>query len=145
MAVEVLERDLVLEELLAIEERDGVLKSEAVVEFAENPETELHNHFDWNNKTAGYQWRLWQARQLIRAKVTVIKNNGDEIVTNAFVHIEEDEDLERGYRSIAVILSDADLKSRMLATALKELQTFKKKYAHLKELTHVFEAIEEVL
>lgn len=137
--------DLLLRELTAIEERDGVLKPEAVVEFAQDETTELHKHFTWDDGEAAKQHRLWQARQIIRVVVTVIHGKDSEVTTKAFVNFAPSERHSGGYRSIAVVLSDEELKTRMLRTAMKELSVFRKKYAELKELASIFEAIDKIV
>lgn len=139
--------DLVMEELKSIEDRDGVLKPEAVVEFARNKKSALHTQFNWDNNDAAQKYRLWQARQLIRIKVVTIKTENDEVVTNAFVHFDSDANQEGGYRHIVKVLNDDLLKEQMLNNALRELQTFKKKYAELRSLSQlqeVFEAIDAI-
>ena len=50
----------------------GVLRPEDVVSFAADPDTELHSRFEWDDTEAAQQYRLWQARQLIRVTVTVL-------------------------------------------------------------------------
>lgn len=136
--------ELIREELQAIEERDGVILPEAVVEFAKNPKTALHNRFEWDDSVAGHEYRLWQARQVVRAVVTVIKTEKKEITTNAFVHFSQDNNIERGYRSIARVVTDEELTRRMLESALRELKIFRKKYADLKELSQVFAVIDAI-
>jgi hypothetical protein len=135
----------ILDELKAIEERDGILNPQAVVDFARDPNTELHKKFEWENDVAGEQYRIWQARQLIRVQVTFLKNGNDAIPTNAFVSMKEDRNKAGGYRSIASILSDDELRARMLKQARHELNVFKRKYQDLVELASLFQEIEKVL
>lgn len=134
----------ILDELQAIEERDGILKPEAVVEYAKNPETELHKHFTWDDSEAGQRYRVWQARKLIRVTVTMVNTGEKQIEAVAFVSLTIDRNHGGGYRSIANVLTDSELKARMLNDALKELQIFRKKYAELKELAAVFDAIDKL-
>ena len=57
-------------ELKVIQEKHGGIISPAhVVAFAKNPKTALHSQFTWDNTIAGREYRLWQARQLIRVRV----------------------------------------------------------------------------
>lgn len=136
--------ELLLRELTEIEERDGVLKPEAVVEFAKNENTELHSHFTWDDGEAAKQHRLWQARQIIRVVVTTVKGKEGEVTTKAFVNFAPSEKYGGGYRSIVSVLSNSELKTRMLQDAMKELAIFRKKYAELKELTSIFDAIDKL-
>jgi hypothetical protein len=50
----------------------GILYPDAVVEFATNEETALHPKFEWDNNIAGHEYRLWQARHLIKIVVITL-------------------------------------------------------------------------
>ena len=136
-------KDKVREELEFLEQRDGVLRPEAVVEYAKNKKTELYKEFTWDNNAAGHQWRLQQARALIKTIVTIIPNREDkEVQVKTYFHFDEP---ENGYISMTRILSDDELKDRMLISAKRELDSFRKKYSTLSELTEVFLVIDHVL
>lgn len=58
--------------LASLARRDGVLTAEAVLEEAQPETSPLHRLFTWDNEEAGHQYRLFQARLLIRrVRVTV--------------------------------------------------------------------------
>jgi len=136
----------VLDELKAIEERDGILFPKAVVDFARDPGTNLHEHFEWDDAKAGYGYRLWQARQLISVQVLYLndkKGEGKEVP--AFVSLTEDRVLKGGYRSMVTILSDDDLRVKMLKDAKRELVRFRQRYQDLVELSDVFREVERIL
>lgn len=61
----------------------------------------------------------------------------------AFVSLTTDRHAGGGYRTIASVLSDDDLRAQMLQDALDELDVFKTKYAALKEMKPVFTAAEK--
>lgn len=139
--------DKVFEELRTIEEKDGVLKPEAVVNFAKNKKTALHGQFDWDDANAGHKYRLWQARQLIRICVEYLPNDDNVVETHAFVHFEESDQTQEGYVYIKKVLADEYLTGRMLSDALRELKVFRKKYEDLKEIAQlkpVFDAIDSI-
>lgn len=53
-------------EVTALQRQDGSYHPQDVVNFArENPESELHACFEWDNEVASREYRLWQARQVI--------------------------------------------------------------------------------
>ena len=61
----------------------GVLHAEDVLEEAKNPASPLHPMFEWDNNVAAHQWRLEQARSLIReVRVEIVCNN--EMVMTPF-------------------------------------------------------------
>lgn len=70
-------------ELKRIYERDGCLRPSAIVKEARPRRAVLHNEFEWDDKVAGHEYRLGQARKLIR--ITVLRD--DTGAESRFVHI----------------------------------------------------------
>lgn len=134
----------VIQELKRIaKENGGLLQPEVVVDEARLVSSPLHSRFEWDNTVAGQQYRIWQARQLIRVSVEVLA--GTDKACEVFVSLTPDRERESGgYRVMADVLSDADLRNQMLSDALEELELFREKYRKLKELASVFEAIKRV-
>lgn len=124
-------------------QNNGILKAEDVVEFAKDPDTELHSKFTWDDDEASHQWRLLQARNIIRVSVIYEKKINQTI--KAFVSLKDDR-LEDGggYRLMARVLGDKDMRERLLLQAKEELMDFKEKYSDLTELSSVFEAIDKI-
>jgi len=124
-------------------EHDGILQPEIVVEEARPSASPLHSRFTWDNSEAAHQYRLWQARTLIRVTVETIA--GIEGTVDVFVSLTTDRGNEGGgYRVMTTVLSDRQLKAQMLVDALNELGVFERKYSRLKELAAVFKAIRKV-
>ena len=122
----------------------GILKPIAVVEAARSPDSPLHSRFQWDDTMAAHQWRLEQARQLIRVTVTLIGGTGDT-PERVWVSLREDQyQKEGGYRFLADVLSDDVLREQLLAEAKDDMDRFASKYAHLKELAEVFDAMAKV-
>lgn len=125
----------------------GILDPKDVVKFAKNPKTALHAQFNWDDTEAAKQWRLHEARNIIRLHVTVISDENPHPV-RAYVSLSTERHGSKaastGYRHVADILSDEDLSIQMLSDALNELKTFQKKYRTLKALKPVWDAIEKV-
>ena len=101
---------------------DGRLKPDDVVAAAKSTKSPLHPAFTWNDSDAAQQFRLWEARFLIRS-VFVIRDDSDQ-PEQAFVHVtiggdaisgEEDSKRDRYYQSTSVITGDE------LRSALDEL------------------------
>lgn len=124
-------------------ENDNILNPRDVVEFARNPETALHSQFEWNDSAAAEEYRLWQARQIIRVTVTMEAPENDP-PRRVFVSMMGDRNADGGYRLLRDVLSDDDMRARLLMEAKAEMVTFRKKYAQLSELAKVFSAMEEV-
>ena len=120
----------------------GVLSPEAVVEFARNENTALHSYFTWDDTEAAREYRLWQARQVIRVCVTVSDDvQGPPIRT--YVSLHEDRGNE-GYRLLTDVLSDSQRREKLLIQSLNELQSWQQKYSQLKALAPIFAAAERV-
>jgi hypothetical protein len=133
---------IVQDALLALKRR-GTITPERVVEAARDPKSPLHSRFTWENDEAAHQWRLQQARQLIRVCVSVVP--GTTVNERVFVSLSRDSQKEGGgYRVTAEVLSDKELREELLAEALNDLDIFKQKYARLSELSLVFSAITKV-
>jgi len=122
-------------------ENDGILQPETVVEEARSKSSPLHSRFTWDNTKAAHEYRIWQARQLIRVVVDVIE--GSEGKHEVFVSLTTDRK-DSGYRMVTTVLSDRDMRQQMLRDAMMELEMFQKKYIRLKELASVFAAIKRV-
>lgn len=134
----------VITELKRIANKNGgLLQPETVVESARPASSPLHSRFEWDNTVAGQQYRIWQARQLIRVSVEIIPSM--EKPTDVFVSLSTDREKESGgYRIMVDVLTDKQMRQQMLADALAELEIFREKYSRLKELAAVFAAIKKV-
>jgi len=131
-------------ELETIRKRhNGLLRPADVVEFAKDKATALHGQFTWDDGKAAEEYRLWQARMIIRVTVSVMPKVEKEC--RAYVSLMNDRQRDGGgYRSMVSVLSDAERREALLQEALAELNVFRRKYALLKELAPVFAAIDEI-
>ena len=121
----------------------GVLRPEAVVEFARDPATALHRRFTWDDNEAAHQYRLWQAREVIRVCVTILPQSDEPVRT--YVSLTSDRIKEGGgYRTTESVLSIAEQRAELLDQALRELAAWQAKYRQIKELAAVFAEAEKV-
>lgn len=134
-----------LERIAAV--HGGLLRPADVVKAARNPRSPLHAHFEWDDSAAAQQYRLWQARQLIRVSVQQIAlPQSGKAAVRVFVSLKQDRAADGGgYRMIDTVLRRVDLREQLLRDALEELRVFEEKYAHLQELAGVHRAIARVL
>ena len=137
----------VIEELHRIaKEHRGELKAEDVVEAAKPRSSVLHDRFEWNDSEAAQQYRLWQARQLIRVTVQMLGSGEDAVLSRVFVSLTTDRAEEGGgYRVMTEVLADDEMRRQMLEDAMKEMKLFRTKYARLVELAKVFDEMERVI
>jgi len=129
-------------ELDALRKRRRLLNPAQIVEFASDPKTALHSRFTWDDTAAAREYRLWQARTILRVSVYVPEGSTEPV--RAFVSLHDDRTAKGGYRSVSDVLKDKGLRATMLAEALAELQVFQRKYRLLKELQPVFAAAARV-
>ena len=122
----------------------GRLTPKDVLDEAKSNVSPLHKHFTWDDTKAAQQYRLQQAGELIRSIEVVVEQakpagraSGN---VRAFVSVKEGK--KRAYTSIADAMSDTDLRAQVLADALRELQTWRKRYEQLSEFSKVFAAID---
>lgn len=124
------------------QEHHGELTPRDVVEDARNPTSPLHSFFEWDDSEAAEQYRLQQARGLIRSVVAIYtRPDLPAIRTKMFVHIPEPG--AQHYREASHVMSRADTRKAVLQTAWRELQAWRKRYAELREFADLFEAIDK--
>jgi hypothetical protein len=122
----------------------GELTPADVVSDARNHNSPLHSFFEWDESAAAEQWRLQQARGLIRAVVAVIVDNEQPARRmQAFVHVPESG--APHYRATDHAMSQERTRDMILRQAWKEYRSWKKRYEHLEELADLFKAEDKVL
>lgn len=135
-------------ELEIVRERQGydVLRAEDVVDFARDPGTELHKHFEWDDTKAAQEYRLEQARGLIRICVRVVPNDETGKVTRSYVSLRRDRNNRSGggYRRIEDVMANHEMREQLLAEALDVLHRWERTYQNLTELAPIFEASKRV-
>lgn len=67
-------------------ESDGRLTPDAVVAAASDPQSPLHNRFEWDDSKAAHQFRLEQARTLIRGVKMLVTTETRTLSTVCYVH-----------------------------------------------------------
>lgn len=125
-------------------EAENDLTAARVVEESRAESAVLHGEFEWNDTKAADKYREHQARNIINAiTIKTVATSDDEIpaTIRAFFNVSHD----GTYSGMVRIASDEEKTAALLTQAKRELDTFKSKYAIIKEaLSAVFAAIEEV-
>lgn len=121
---------------------DGVLRVEAVVDAARDEASPLHTWFEWNESKAAHEYRLEQARRLIRRALVFVEFNGTEVPVRAFISLGNDRKADGGgYRTVVNVMADRDMRIDALAEAQADMERFEQKYKHLSELAEVLGAM----
>jgi hypothetical protein len=122
----------------------GNLTPEDVLEDAEDESSPLHDCFEWDDTEAAHQYRLQQARYVIRAFEVVYKDKeDDEIVVVKFVNTGDRTNSEP-YRDVFKLMSDKQHRERYVRMVLRKLKVLRMRYRNIKELADIFDAIDRV-
>lgn len=132
------------EYLQELEETTGGLRPAAIVEDARKGSV-LHKCFEWDDQKAADQYRVVQAREMIRCLV-VVEHDGDTTTENrAFVVVTPDpEEKVNVYVSVKTAMEQEGYRTQVIQRAIAELAAYQKKYQNLKELAGVFREAEKV-
>lgn len=94
----------ILAEIETVENTMGAITPENIVSFASNKRAQFHKMFEWDDKKAGHQYRLQQARQIINNIEVVIVSNNEERSLPAYEIVSSESGRE--YRSIEAMTVD---------------------------------------
>lgn len=127
-----------------IEKREGSVTNVAVLEAARPETSPIHSIFEWDDLKAANQYRLGQATRLICSvyAVTEEKESAEPIKVRAFVNVSAKK--EGSFVSVVKAFSDDQMRAKVLADAMKELNAFQMKYAAYTEFSKLFDEIEKL-
>lgn len=131
-----------------------------VVDDARPDDAPLHPVFEWNDAVAADEFRLTQARFLIRSVVLVREDTNPERpqLVRAFVSTSgvSDEEMaaegdaaaplppQRMYAPVGAVMQHRERRERLLREALRDLNSWRRRYRTLQELAEVCAAIDRV-
>ena len=118
----------------------GILRPADIVAYARDENTALHSRFEWDDDAAAVQYRLEQARRIVRYTVTVLPNHNKSV--NAYVSLTSDRQNGDSYRHISDVLVDPLARQHLIRQALDEATAWRKRHADLVELAEIFDAID---
>lgn len=120
--------------------RDGALLPESVVEASRPDDAPLNGCFEWDDGRAAHEHRLGQARTVIGSFVVVYRQTeaSSERATRGFVALSElrteATDGRKGYIPIERVIGDDDSRRAYLASILREIESFQRRYAEVEEI-----------
>lgn len=118
------------------ENDEKLLKAEDVVNAARHPDHVLHRFFEWSDDAAAEQWRLMQARQLIR-KVMVVGPSEDDNDRPVPKYVSLKSDRAKpggGYRQTSEVIHSKELLAELEETAKRDLDGVLSRYNMLTDL-----------
>ena len=124
----------VAEEIAALGE---AVTPDQIVERAKDKNCELHKCFTWDNRVAADKWRKYEARQIFCNLIIkpVVVEEGKAPVR---VFYKND---NNGYKQSEMIFKVDNEREKLLQFALRELQSIKRKYQTLNELSYIWDLI----
>ena len=121
----------------------GELTPQDVLDDARHDNSPLHSFFEWNDGAAAEQYRLQQARGLIRAVVAVyVQDDKPAVRTRAYVHVPEPS--APHYREASHALSQTKTRKMVLERAMNELKAWRARYKDLQEFAALVEIIDTI-
>lgn len=126
---------------------DGSLYPQAVVDTASDPSHPMHDMFLWDNDLAGNEFRLDQARSILRSVRIIHITKGKEVSRIAYVHVTRQVEKDRPvsyYEDTETAFKSKEYRDQVLEEALRLLRGLRMRYAELKELSTVWKVIDEL-
>lgn len=126
-------------ELTRIYKRDKCLQPSVLLKEAKPKTSVLHDDFEWNDKVAGNEYRLSQARRIIRTTPVKVSDAG---VRQRFVHVPPAQiegptariiEREGVYKPMAVVAANEDEYGRALKELLAHLRASEQAVRELKK------------
>lgn len=119
-----------LEQLTANEQNFG---PHLLVETARPKSSPLHKYFEWDDTEAAAQYRIEQARYLIRTVIVVRDEEPESPRIRAFVAVAEDAGRGR-YVPMGRALSTPSYREKLMADAESDLARYQNKYSVLRNI-----------
>ncbi len=110
----------------------GMLRPEDVVAHARDPKSPLHRYFTWDNREAAEQWRIEEARKLIRS-VTLTIEAKEPFSVRAFVSLATDRQQGAGYRDFQDVAGSEFLRRQYIADLVASADRLERQAAAIGE------------
>lgn len=109
-----------------------------ILDFARNPDTELHKCFEWDDSIAAEKYRLSQARTIVCNLVYVDEKKPEP----QRVAVRLIQRADEAYKPVQMIVRNKTEYENLLERAMSELRAFKARYHTLVELEEILSLIE---
>lgn len=113
----------IIERLQQLQDASGVITPDDVLADAENPESPLHDQFDWDDSSAARKYRKAQARTLLNSVQLVLHEKKHLISSIAYVRSPDAGPKEQGYVSTVVLRDDKARARRVLIAELERAES----------------------
>ena len=131
------------------DDNGGVLTAGIVVQKAKSKRSKLHPAFEWDDAKAADEFRLNQARNMMNSIEVVYPEHPKQRPVRKYHVVTEkpkmDQPARKVYQTTREIMQDPIMRDEVLANAIREALSFRRKYAELQELAGVFAALDEFI
>lgn len=112
---------------------EGLLVPEEIVEAARDDDSPMHGWFTWDDTAAAKQWRLMQARHLIREIEVTFPDDKEEKALPKYVSLISDRKRPGGgYRETSQVMNSKKLLGELEDTAKRDVEGVLKRFELLK-------------
>ena len=133
--------DKVGEVLETIQNANGKVTPEALVEASRDEDSILHGEFEWNDSIAAEKYRIDQARRIIMdVRIVQVDGKKEEYNVRAFVSAPGG---THEYVPIHMAIEKMDYREHLLDEAKRDMKAFISKYKRITELAGVVNAMAE--
>lgn len=127
---------------------DLAVTATEIVVAARPARSPIHRDFEWDDAVAGDQFRLEQARQMLRSIKVVFVNGHESVPTRAYHQVtvvEADQEQHRVYMPAQVVWQTPELASQVTEKALAELRGWVARYRSYKQFSGLAEGIGQMI
>jgi len=135
--------DALMKELDRVRKKTGALTPSAIVNESRPTKAVLHPEFTWADDKAAELWRIEEARNLLRVTQVVYEHGPVEPQRAVVLQMRTDEKSE--YAPIHEVLQRQDSRDAHILELLKDLQSFRRRFALVSELSHVVPMLDEAI
>ena len=118
-------------------EANGLLTAQQVLDAARDAASPLHSAFTWDDNAAAEQHRLNEARKLI-VSIRVFSTAAAKSMP-AYINVRSPDG--RGYKASVDVLSNEDLKARVLIEIQQHIEALERKYASFGEIGEILSRV----
>ena len=124
----------------------GPVEAGRIVELAKPKSSPIHSViFDKNARDAAHEYYCDRARNLVRHIVVAQEVDGQIVQTRAFHHVTLSDDGGQGYVAERIVWREEEMSKQVVGRALRELKTWRDRYAQYSALQKPVARVDEVL
>lgn len=121
--------------------RRGKITPQQVLDAARDEDNPLHSFFDWDDDEAAENWRLHQARTLIKSVKIEIQTTTTKIKAVGFVRDPSKDSDDSGYVSVKSVKNDEDAQREIL---ISEFDRARSALKRARKIALVFNLLDEM-